>query len=187
MKTKLFIIASFLLLLNASCKNKEENKEATDKETTTAAPVKQNFSVEVDVAASKKDDVTLYYTEDNTINFNEEMAVWHGVEGNNKKETVVFDLSEEKIPTDIRLDFGINKEQEVVSLYGVKILYYGNELYIKGADFFKFFIESKDFKTEFGGDGSLKFLKNGPEYKTPFYYPRQELIDALKKLTTTKN
>ena len=58
MKTKLFIIASFVLLLNTSCKNKEENKEATDKETT-AAPAKQNFSVEVDVAASKKDDFTL--------------------------------------------------------------------------------------------------------------------------------
>lgn len=186
MKTKLFIIATFLLLLNTSCKNKEENKEATDKETT-AAPAKQNFSVEVDVAASKKDDFTLYYTEDNTISFKGEMAVWHGVEGNNKREKVVFDLSEEKIPTDIRLDFGMNKEQESVTVYGVKVAFYGNELYIKGSDFFKYFIESKDFKTEFGADGSLKILKNGSEYKTPFYYPRQELIDALKKLTTTKN
>ncbi len=185
MKTKLLIIASFLLVLGASCKNDETKKEGEQKESI-MPPAKQNFSVELDVAASKKDDFTLYYTEDNTIGFKGEMAVWHGVAGDNKREKVVFDLSEEKIPTDIRLDFGMNKEQESVTLYGVKILFYGNEMYIKGADFFKYFIESKDFKTEFEGDGSLKILKNGPEYKTPFYYPRQELIDALKKLTTTK-
>lgn len=185
MKSKFLILIAVFSMLVTSCKN-AESKDGEESQAE-VENVKQNFSVEVEVEASKKDDFTLYYTEDNTVTFKGEMAVWRGVEGNNKREKVVFDLSEQIIPTDIRLDFGMNKEQESVKVYGVKILYYGNELYIKGSDFFNYFIESKDFKTEFGADGSLKILKNGPEYKTPFYYPRQELIDALKKLTTVKS
>ena len=113
------------------------------------------------------------------------MALWHGVKGENTREKIIFDLSEEKIPTDIRLDFGMNKVQDSVEVYKVKIAYYGNELSINGSDFFKYFIESKDFKTAIDDkNSSLKIYKNGSEYKTPFFYPRQELIDAIKKLTT---
>jgi hypothetical protein len=186
MKTKIFLIATVLLVFVTACKDKE-NKEGTTEQAQPEKAVKENFSVELDVAASKKDDFSLYYTEDNTLNFKGEMALWHGVTGNNTREKVLYDLSEELVPTDIRLDFGMNKDQEVVTVYNVKISYYGNEMSFIGSDFFKYFIESKDFKTEIDvPNGALKIMKNGPEYKTPFFYPRQELIDALKKLTTTK-
>lgn len=184
MKTKIFLASTILLFFMSSCKDNKEEKSTEDK---TIEKVKENFSVELDVMASKKDDFTLYYTEDNTLGFKGEMAVWHGVTGDNERETIVFDLSEEIMPTDIRLDFGMNKDQELVEIFNVKIIYYGNELIIKGSDFFNYFIESKDFKTEIDvQNGSLKMLKNGTDYKTPFYYPRQELIDALKKLTSLK-
>ena len=183
MKTKIVLIASVLFVFATSCKDKDKKEETAEQP---AKAVKENFSVELDIAASKKDDFTLYYTEDNTISFTGEMALWHGVQGDNKREKIIFDLSEEKIPTAIRLDFGMNKGQEMVEIYNVKISYYGNELSINGSDFFKYFIESKDFKTEMDiQNNALKILKNGSEYKTPFYYPRQELIDAIKKLTTT--
>lgn len=184
MKTKTFIIALSFLTFFTACKNEKKEKATTiteDKQPT----VKQNFNVELDIKASKKDDFSLYYTEDNTIAFTGDMALWHGVVGGNTREKIVFDLSEEKIPTDIRLDFGMNKEQDSVEVYNVKITYYGNELSLNGSDFFKYFIESKDFKTAIDiQNGSLKIYKNGPEYKTPFFYPKQELIDAIKKLTT---
>lgn len=181
---KIFVLCS-LIFITFSCKN--ENNDTISNEEQDSKK-NQNFSVELDVMASKKDDFALYYTEDNTINFTSEMALWHGVSGGDKRETIVFDLSEEKIPTDIRLDFGMNKEQESVTIYNVKLVYYGNEFAFKGSDFFKYFIESKDFKTELDmGEGSLTVLKNGPEYKTPFFYPNQALIDALKNITTQKN
>lgn len=186
MKTRLLIIASFLLVLTTACKNNDK-PETDGAQEQPEAQVKQNFSVELDVEAAKKDDFALYYTEDNTLNFNPEMALWHGVKGNNTREKIVFDLSEEKIPTDIRLDFGMNKEQESVTLYGVKIIYYGNEIVFRGSEFFNYFIVSKQFKTEIdAANGALKIMKNGTTYETPFYYPRQELIDALKKITTTQ-
>ena len=185
MKAKIIIQILFLSVLISSCKDKQETKlPLTDKP---IQKVKENFNVEVDLKASKKDDFSLYYTEDGTINFSSEMAIWRGVSGENKRETIIFNLSEEMIPTDIRLDFGMNKEQDSVTVYKVEVSYYGNEFSFNGTDFFKYFIESKDFKTEFDVPNSaLKIVKNGPEYKTPFYYPRQELIDAIKKITTKK-
>lgn len=186
MKTNLLYILVLILVLTTSCKDKVKNEESQDKEA--SAPVaKQNFSLELDVTVSNKDDFALYYTEDNSINFTTEMAIWMGVQGEGKRETIVFDLSEEKVPTDIRLDFGMNKQQESVTINNVKVAYYGNDFSFKGSDFFKFFLESKDFKTEIDvPNGSLKIMKNGSEYKTPFYYPTEELLVAIKKITTTK-
>jgi hypothetical protein len=182
MNSKNIIVLLGILSFSLACKNdKTENKVEENK-----PAVKENFSVELDVMASKKDDFSFYYTEDNTIAFTGDMAMWHGVVGNNTREKINYDMSPEKIPTDIRLDFGMNKEQDSVKLYNVKVAYYGNEISIKGNEFFNYFIESKDFKTVVdNSEGCLKIYKNGADYKTPFFYPRQELIDAIKKLTTT--
>jgi hypothetical protein len=181
MKSK-FIIALFsVLIMSSSCKNngKTEDETAAEK-----PAVKENFSVEIDVKASKKDDFSLYYTEDNTIAFSGDMALWRGVTGGNIQEKIIFDLPEEKLPTDIRLDFGMNKDQETVEVLNVKIIFYGKELNIKGSDFFKYFIESKDFDTSIDvAAGSMKIKRKGTEYKTPFFDPRQELIEAIKNLT----
>ena len=182
MNRKIFIIAFSFLTFFTACKNEKKDQTTTEDKKPT---VKENFNVELDIMASKKDDFTLYYTEDNSIEFTGDMALWHGVKGENTREKILFDLSEEKIPTDIRLDLGMNKAQDSVEVYNVKIAYYGNELSINGSEFFKYFIESKDFKTAIDDKNrSLKIYKNGPEYKTPFFYPRQELIDAIKKITT---
>ncbi|MGL2965400.1 hypothetical protein [Flavobacterium sp. XGLA_31] len=184
MRAKIFFSIILLSILGTSCKGKQEETTTPTAEKPAKA-IKENFSVEMDLAASKKDDFALYYTEDSTINFTSEMTVWHGVTGDNKRETIVFNLSEELLPTDIRLDFGMNKEQESVTVYNLKISYYGNDYLIKGSDFFKYFIDNKSFKTEINAtDGTLKILKVGSEYKTPFFYPRQEIVDVIKKLTS---
>lgn len=180
MKTKFLIIASALLLALTSCKNDKKTDLETDK-----PAAKENFSVEIDAVAAKKDDFCLYYTEDNTITFSGEKAVWRGVKGGNVDEKVVLNLSEEIIPTDIRLDFGINKEQDSVHIKNVKISYYGKDINIKGSELFNWFINNPEFKSEVDvANGITKFLKSGTEYKTPYLYPKQELIDALKKLTS---
>ena len=185
MKSKSLLIAIIILSFTVSCKNEDKNNKSG--EDLAKPAIKEYFRVEIYKSASKRDDFSLYYTEDNSVNFSGALAIWHGVTGGNVRETISFDLSEELLPTDIRLDFGINKDQETVMIYNVKIGYYENELNIKGSDFFNYFIENKEFKTEIDNqNGALKILKNGAEYKTPYFYPRQELIDALKKMTSSR-
>lgn len=171
----LFVIAAISLV---SCKNSEEKKPESEAQ-------KENFNVQITASASKKDDFALYYAEDNTVNFKGENAIWTGIKGGNIEETLKLELSEEKIPTHIRLDFGLNKDQDSVVIKKIKVSYYGNSYEFIGADFFKYFIDDKQFNTVVDTKlGTLTILKKDGVYKTPFFYPTQLTNDNIKKITT---
>ncbi|HEX8563956.1 MAG TPA: hypothetical protein VF676_13345 [Flavobacterium sp.] len=181
MKVKIYAILAFIAFGAQSCKN--DGKE-TKADAATEPAVQKFFSVEMDVAAEKDDNFAVYYTEDNTINFNGDNAVWSGVKGGNTQQNVVFNLSEDVIPTHIRLDFGINKEQGDVLLRNLKVSYYGKSFEAKGSEFFKYFIPNDSVKTEIDqAGGTIKFLKNPKKHFTPFYYPQQAVLDEIGKLT----
>ena len=85
-----------------------------------------------------------------------------GVKGGNVDEKITLNLAQDIVPTDIRLDFGMNKEQESVLVKNVKINYYGKDLIFKGSEFFNWFVNDPQFKTEVDATaGTLKILKNG--------------------------
>ena len=127
----------------------------------------------------------MYFSEDNTSNFKDINAVWHGIKGG-AEETVPFILTEEKIPTHIRLDFGL-KNQDSVVVKNIKVDYFGNTLEIKGSDFFNYFIKDEQFITKTDpAKGTLTILAKEGVYKTPYYYPTQLTIDKIKEITTKK-
>jgi len=184
MKTKFLIIATIIALGMTSCKKESDAKKSED--TAPKVEVKQNFSVTLDVVAEKNDDFPLYYTEDGSIKFDGDHAVWTGVKGQAATQTVVLNLSEEIIPTHIRVDFGIKKgeEQGDVTLSKFKVSYYGKDFEFKGSDFMKYFIPNKDVQTEVdAANGTIKFLKDPKGTFTHFYYPQQLLVDEIAKLT----
>jgi len=183
MKTNIFVAAVVLAFTFTSCKKEEST--ASDNAAAPAVEEVKNFRVELNVRAEKDDDFALYYTEDKTINFTGEQAVWSGIKSN-QNSTVILNLSEEVVPTNIRLDFGIKKgaDQGDVTLSDVKISYYSKSFGFKGADFFKYFIENKDIKTKIDPTaGTITFLKNPDNQVTPFYYPHQLLVDEIAKIT----
>ena len=186
MKTKFLAIVAILTIGFTSCKGekKTENAEAAAE---TSVPAKNNFNVEVDAVVTKKDDFAIYYTEDGTDKFTPEQATWRGIAGTGAVEKVIFDLPEEIVPTLIRLDFGMNKEQGDVVIHNVKISYYQNSFEIKGSDFFNYFIKSEQFPTTVDpAKGTMTVLKATKEFSTPYFYPRQELIDKLATITAGK-
>ena len=177
MKTNFVILATIISLTFISCKNDK-------KEDVTKADEKQNFSIDLDVVATLDDNFSVYYTEDNTINFNGDKAVWRGVKGQSDTQKVTLDLKEEIIPTNIRIDFGINKDQGDVVLEKFKFSFYGKSFEAKGSEFFKYFIPNDSVKTEIDTkNGTVKFLKNPKKFFTPFYYPQQAVLDEIKKIT----
>lgn len=172
MRSFLFIL--FFAGLITGCKNKS---------TLQTIPAVENFKIEMDVNASKKDDFTVYYNETNNLDFSGDFAQWKGVEGG-KDENVTIDMPKGVIPTDIRLDFGVNKEQQFVKVKNIKLSYNTNALNIKGSDFFKYFNEDKNFKTETDTvNGTLTIMAQNGVYTTPYFYPSQQLHDAIKELT----
>lgn len=181
MKTKNFIIAAAISIAFISCKNNKEEKDGNEE-----APkvnVKENFSVDLEVIAPKADDFAVYYTEDGTINFTGDKALWKGVFAEpSKPQTVTIDFPKNIIPTNIRFDLGNNKQQDDLILQKFKLSYYGKEFQAQGSDFFKYFIPNDSIKTEIdAAKGTIKFLKNTKF--VPFYYPQQAVLDEVSKLT----
>lgn len=179
MKNKIFILVFLSLTALISCNSKKgENKEDSNQ-------VNEFFSVEVEALASKTDDFALYFSEDNTSNFKDINAVWHGIKGGTY-EKIPFVLSEEKVPTHIRLDFGL-KNQDSVVVKNIKIDFFGNNFQVKGSDFFTYFIKDEQFVTKTdAAKGTLTILSKDGVYKTPYYYPTQLTIDKIKEITTNK-
>ena len=172
----LFIV---ILLSFTSCKNKENVTDSKPEE----KPKNQFFSVELDVVNTLEDNYALYYTEDNTINFVSDKAIWSGVKGQPQSQKVLFKLSEEIIPTDIRLDFGIVKSQKEVILENVKMDYYGKSFQFKGSDFLNFYRPNDSIKTEIDqAKGTIKFLQNPKRYNPIFFYPHEKLLAEISKI-----
>jgi hypothetical protein len=177
-------LTALTLLSIGSCKKAEET---TPEAETPLKEFKQNFNVQVQASSSKKDDFALYFTEDNSINFKGEDAVWSGIKGGNLDETVNFELTEDRIPTHIRLDFGLKTDQDSVVVKNIAVNYYENGFSFSGADFFKYFIEDKQFVTKVdAAKGTVTFYKKDGTYKTPYFYPTQVTIDNIKKIVTEK-
>ncbi|MES2545370.1 MAG: hypothetical protein V4548_10825 [Bacteroidota bacterium] len=177
----LFLISSLLLV---SCK--KENK-ATDENEAPKVEIKQNFNIQIVATAAKKDDFALYFTEDNTINFTAENTAWRGIKGGNIEDTVNFELTQDRMPSNIRLDFGLNKEQDSVTIKSVKVNFYQNSFEFKGSDFFTYFNKDENFKYKIDAkNGTLTLYKKNGEYKTPFFYPTQLNNDKVKEITTKK-
>jgi hypothetical protein len=178
MKKIVSILAFTILFL--SCKEEKKVQEPAKQE----EPKKEFFSVELDVTCPVKDDFVVYYTEDNTINFNEQNTYWNSVKGQPDLQKTVFNFKEEIIPTHIRLDFGINKEQKDIILEKFKLSFYGKSFKARGSDFLKYFAANDSIKTEVDEvKGTIKFIQNPKKYRTPFFYPQQTILDEIKKIT----
>lgn len=133
MKTKSIIVSFFLVLFLISCK-KEDSKEPKLEQ------INENlFKVTFDLTIKENDTLHLYYTEDGSINFNEENSIWESILGKPETQPLTFKLPENTIPTELRIDFGVNLANEEVLINGVKLEYNNKIFEAKGADVFKYF------------------------------------------------
>lgn len=180
MKTKILI--AFLALSLFSCKDKKEDQN-NNNPGAVEETINPNFRVEINALASKKDDFALYFTEDNTINFSGENTVWGAIEPA-KESTINFEIPDERLPTHIRLDFGLNKEQDSVVIKNIKLNYLENSFEIKGSELLNYFSKNDEIKTKIDSvNNTFIIYKEGIEYKTPFYYPNENLVVKLRELT----
>ena len=180
MKLKsLFAITAVLILLSA-CKN-ETDKVVS--QTENAEEFEPNFIVEIDAKVSTKDDFAVYYTEDQTNNYTGSNAVWTGIDVNDKFQTIKLNLPQEVLPTNIRLDFGINKEQQNISIKEVTMSYQGLSFKIEGHKFFEYFYDSKEFPAVANpSKGTLEIKYEAGTFKTPYFYPTDKLLMEIQKI-----
>jgi hypothetical protein len=171
MKTKWIMLLLSSVLL-CSCKNDktENNSEGENKVT-----VDNIFKVTVTVIAKKNDDFCLLYTEDGSINFTQG-SVWQNVKGNENEQQVVFNLPKEAYPTQLRIDFGMNKEQEDITLKAIVCEYNGNKKEIRGNDLGLLFRPDDSKCTFDSSTGLIKAIVKDGQKQSPSFYPQEAIL-----------
>lgn len=181
MRTKILLISVIFSIVFSSCKN--ESKVTKDNEV--AKEVKNDFfKVTLDVKVKKEDSFQLYYTENASENFSEEKSIWVNVKGSENEQKVSFNFSKDVIPSLIRLDFGVNKEQEDVIISGVMFEYFGKEKYYKIKEMESLFRPLEQTTIDFN-TGIINAKNEKGERIEPVLHPheviiRQELLKIIQ-------
>lgn len=186
MKTKIFLAGLFLSLTFISCK-KEETKQEEVKPVEKVAENPNAFKVIFEVIAKKDDRFHLYYSEDGTLNFPEDKSLWVDVKGSDKSQEVAFVFPEDIIPSQLRIDFCTNKEQEPLEIKNFKMSYLGKVFEAKGSFFFDYFGPNMNTMTVDKQKAIITpIVKEGQDYAPPSFYPSQEALAAQIKALTQK-
>ncbi|OYU85523.1 MAG: hypothetical protein CFE24_01060 [Flavobacterium sp. BFFFF2] len=171
MKSILFSVF-IIAMLFVGCKNE---KSVDDLNVVKSEAVDNSFKVTVNVIAKKDDDFSLFYSEDGTTNFSAK-PIWQKVKGNDVEQSLVYTLPEEVYPTELRLDFGLNKVQEDIVLKGLVLEYKGKTKLIAGPELGKYFRADQNKCTFDPATGVIKALVTNGERQGPSLYPHETVL-----------
>lgn len=180
MKTKFIIAVLVLLGIFTGCKNEKslDSLEVVKSE----VAVDDSFKVTLGVIVKKDDNLSLFYTEDGSIDFKGE-PIWQGVKGNDGVQEVVYTLPEGVFPTQLRMDFGMNKDQEEMVLKSVLLEYKGNKKEFIGANLANFFRADENKCTFNPSTGVIKAVVKDGVRQYPSLYPHEaSLLPEINKL-----
>jgi len=178
MRTKFFIAVIVLAGIFSSCKNE---KSVDSLEVVKPEVVDNNFKVTLDVIVKKNDDFALFYSEDGTSNFTQ-APVWMGVKGSEDIQKVEFTITDNIIPTHLRIDFGIKNDQEPITILNYKMTYAGKTFETPGSSFFRYFRANEQCTQIDKAKGLIIPVKKAGKYFGPSFYPEQLLCDEIYKL-----
>lgn len=175
---KSFLTIAIVFITLLSCKDKEAPKEDENVDSTELA-VKDYYVVTMDLVATKNDSFHVYYTEDGSANFTEENSIWCEFKGSPNSQKLVFKIPEERTPNQLRLDFGVNKEQGDVKVNNIEIVYKDKVFNVLGTEITKYFTPNTASTIIDASNQTIKPIKSG--FNTSLY-PIETLKPELEKL-----
>lgn len=179
MKTRFIALFVVLTTLFVGCKN----DKPADAMEAVAPKEDKNFKVTLNVTVKKDDTFSIFYTEDGTNDFTKIQPIWLEVKGSESPQDVVFNLPEDIVPSQLRLDFGINKEQQPIVINKFKMSYFGKSFEAPGEDFYIYFDADKS-KTVYDKDKKTidAVVKDGVRQSPSFYPNMKPLGDEITKI-----
>lgn len=175
MKLKIITIIVFMLTLFTACNDKSS--------TVNQKGIDHNFKITLRVIVKKNDNFSLFYTQDGTIDFSKTKPIWVGVKGKLNEQKVVFILPKKVLPTELRLDFGLTKNQENIILKSIIIENNGKKRTINGSELAGFFIADVKKCTFNASNGVIKAVIKDGVRQYPSLYPQEEMLKAeIEKL-----
>ncbi|MBN8640956.1 MAG: hypothetical protein J0L86_04010 [Flavobacteriales bacterium] len=170
MKTKFSVALLILIGFFTSCK---DEKSIDNLKVVTPEEVDTSFKVTLKAIVKKQDDFALFYTEDGSINFFDVKPIWMGVKPSETEQDITFSLPEDVYPTQLRLDLGLNKDQEDIIIKGITFSYKGKKFEAMGANFFNYFRADENQCTADVATGTIKAVVKDGVRKGPSLYPHE--------------
>jgi len=176
MKKLIFILTALIVI---GCKNDKTGNEEQPQQPTAPAG-NEFFRITLDVIAKKDDAFHVFYTEDGGVDFVEENSVWVEFKGSDASQQLVFDLPKDRIPSQLRIDFGL-KDQGDIKINKLNMSYMGKETTISGQDFFKFF-RPNEGNTIIDIPAQTLKAKPAEKFSGPSVYPTELLAPEIDKI-----
>lgn len=174
MKIKITII--FVLLAGAltGCRNEVP---IDDLELVDPKLADEHFRVSMQVIVPKDDTFALYYTFGGT-DFSQQQPLWTPVSGNPEAQEVQFVFPKEVKPGQLRIDFGMNKNQGDIVMKKIVMAYNDKEFSATGQDIFKYFRPDDRKCTVNSGNGTLTGKVINGIKQGPSLYPMESALGA---------
>lgn len=180
MKFKSIIAAAVVLVVFSACKKESTDTKVVPESTEVFEP---NFIIELEAKVSNKDDFAAYYTEDKSSNYDGTKAVWTGIDAGEKFQKIKLHLPQDVVPSNIRLDFGIDKDQQYISVKEITMSYQGMSFKIIGDKFFEYFLDTKEFPAVVDPvNGTVEIKYEVGKFKTPYFYPTEKLLKEIQTI-----
>ncbi len=161
----------------SSCK---KERSGITKKTIDAQP--KTFAVTLDVQFSKDENLSLFYTEDGSIDFKGD-PIWKNATGGSSPQQITFELPEDVFPTELRIDFGSKNIDADIVLKSITLSYNGNERIISGAEIGNFFRPDENKCTFDPSTGKLTGVMKDGVLQNPSLYPQEKaLMPEIEKL-----
>lgn len=173
MKSKIIFTSFLSMFILLSCKDKEVQNDKVQVEEVQ----KNNLSVTLSAVVKKDDVFQIFYKNEEGEDFVEAKSNSVDFKGNDNEQKIVFNIPEDEYPNYIRLDFGVNKEQDPIEIKNLTFNFYDKSFEIKGADFSNYFYSNDFIEIKDKSSGIIKPIvaKDGN------YDPMSASADGLQK------
>lgn len=182
MKARIILSILLVSVFFTGCKN-DKSVDSLEVVNPEVEAVDNSFKVTLNVTVKKDDTFSLYYSEDGSTDFTKIPPLWMVVKGNQAQQSVVFTLPKDVIPTQLRLDFGMTKDQDPIVINSFQMNYLKNEFKIPGNQFYIYFDPDLS-KTIFDKNTATVsgLVKDGVR-QSPSFYPNADPLSAeIKKI-----
>lgn len=150
MKTRL-LIGFLSLFIFTACKNEPQTGAPAEQQQAPAKPVinPEIFTITLTAVVKKDDSFQVYFKSEDGAAYDEKHSIFKEFKGSETPQDIVFELPETEEPSFIRLDLGVNKQQDPIVVKSFKINYAGKEVVLNEKEFFDYFIANdKTVKTD---------------------------------------
>lgn len=176
MKIRFKVLLILISVFFVGCKeaNSVDNLEVVKPEIP-----ESKVQIVADMVVPYDDSFQIFYTEDETLNFNEEKSVRVNIKGNTNSQKIVFDLPEDVVFSFLRFDVGENNKQSELKLNSFDIKYYNKNFEMKQGAFFQYFSGNDQIEVD-SQTATIKIKEN--DIHDPVFYPLESLGIELSKL-----